>query len=168
MTFDIDAFKADMPADVLAILDSADAPYSRPEAAEPALQAAVQKAPDNLALRIASYAFYFYANRLHEAIPHAEACLAIAARALGVAEDWRLVDRSSADFSDPARPQRVYLKSLFALGFCRARLGDVETALPILHKVASLDAKDELGSKTLIGFLQRGGASAESDGDDED
>lgn len=63
MTYDIEAFNADIPADILAILGDAEAAYSDPDQAERALLAALERAPDNLALRMATYTFYFYANR---------------------------------------------------------------------------------------------------------
>lgn len=163
MTYDIESLKADIPADVQTILGDAETPYEDPDRAEQALCAALEKAPDNLGLRIAAYTFYFYANRLSEAMPHAEACLAMAASALGVSEDWRLVGPESAPFSGFDRPQRVYLKSLVALGYCRARLGDVEGAETILRKAASLDPADRVGAGRLADVVARGGIDEEDD-----
>jgi tetratricopeptide (TPR) repeat protein len=165
MTYDIEAFKSDIPADILAILGDAEAAYSDPDQAERALLAALERAPDNLALRIATYTFYFYANRLDEAEPHAEACLAMAATALGVPSDWRLVGPDSARFDGVERPQRVYLKSLVALGYCRARLGDVEGGETLLRKAASLDPEDRVGAARLADVVARGGLDDEDDED---
>jgi tetratricopeptide (TPR) repeat protein len=164
MTYNIEAFKADIPADILAILGDAEAAHSDPDRAERALHAALEQAPDNLALRIATYTFYFYANRLRDAEPHAEACLAIAARALGVPEDWRRVGPDSAGFGGFERPQRVYLKSLVALGYCRARLGDLEGGEAVLRKAASLDPTDRVGAAHLAEVVARGGVDDEDEG----
>jgi len=165
MTYDIEAFEADIPPDIQALLGGAETAYEDPDRAEQALHAALDKAPDNLALRVATYTFYFYANRLRDAMPHAEACLALAANALGLPQDWRLVGPESASFSGFERPQRVYLKSLVALGYCRARLGDVEGAETILRKAASLDPADRVGAGRLADVVARGGIDDEDDED---
>ena len=163
MSYDVEAFKADIPPEILAILDGATTPYSQPDQAEEALGAALLRAPDSLGLRIAAYAFYFYKNRLWEAIPQAEACLALAAAALGLPQDWRMVRPDSARFSALEQPQRVYLKSLVALGYCRARLGDTQGGEALLRKAASLDPKDQLGAASLADLVARRGAGDEDD-----
>ncbi len=165
MTNDTAAFDADIPEEILAILGEAEAPYSRSEPAEQALRTALEQAPDNLALRMAAYTFYFYANRLTEAMPHAEECLAIAARALGVPEDWRAVGPDSAAFGEPRRPQRVYLKSMVALGYCQARLGDRDGGAALLRKAASLDPQDQVGAAKLAEVILRSGSADEDDED---
>jgi len=163
MTYDIKAFEDDIPLEVQAILGDAEAAYGDPDKAEKALHAALAKAPDNLALRVALYTFHFSAIRLRDAIPHAEACLAMAGDALGVPRDWRLVGPESASFSGLERPQRVYLKSLVALGYCRARLGDVEDAEALLCKAASLDPEDRVGAGRLAEVVARGGVDDDDD-----
>lgn len=154
MTDTINAFKADMPEPILAMLGEGKEDMGHAEQ-EQRLQAAIAAAPDNLPLRIAAYAFYFYANRLKEALPHGEACLAIAARALGVTEDWRQVSPESADFASVERPQRTYLKSLYALGYCQARLGEHDAAEEMLRKVAALDPEDEFAATQLADMVAR-------------
>jgi|APTNR8051073442_1049403.scaffolds.fasta_scaffold03098_3 tetratricopeptide (TPR) repeat protein len=166
MTDDAQMFDADLPADVRALLADAEAAYSEPERAERALRAALDRAPDNLALRIAAYTFYFYAQRYDDAIPHAEACLAMAAAALGVPADWQRVGPESTDFSGFGRPQRLYLKSLVALGYCRARLGDHAGGEAILRKAASLDPKDQVGAGRLADVSARGGLDMDEDDED--
>lgn len=167
MTYDIEAFESDIPVEIKAILGDAETPYEDPERAEQALRVALEKAPDNLALRVATYTFYFYANRLGEAMPHAKACLNMAANALGLPEDWRQVQPDSAQFSGFERPQRVYLKSLVALGYCLARLGEVEEAEAILNKAASLDPLDRVGAGRLADVVVRGGLDLDDDEDED-
>lgn len=161
MTYDVETFKADIPEEILASLGGAEAAYSRPDEAESALTAAVERMPDNLGLRIAVYTFYFYAGRMRDAIPHAQACLAMAADALGIPRDWRQVGPDSAAFSGFERPQRVYLKSLVALGYCRARLGELEAGEEILRKAASLDPQDRVKAARLADVVARGGVEEE-------
>lgn len=154
MTYDIDAFKADIPDDILALLGEGEDDMEQDEQ-DKRMQAAIAAAPDNLPLRIAAYSFYFYANRLKEALPHGEACLAIAARALGVPEDWQQVTSESADFASVERPQRTYLKSLYALGYCQARLGEGELGEAMLRKVASLDSENQVAAGELADLIAR-------------
>ncbi len=163
MKYDGEAFEADIPPEILAILGDATAPHSQPEQAEQAIAVALQRAPDNLGLRIVAYGFYFYNNRLKEALPHAEACLAIAAGTLGLPGDWRSVSAESADFGVLEQPQRVYLKSLVALGYCRARLGDLEAGEALLRKAASLDPQDQLGATALADLVARRGIDNEDE-----
>jgi len=161
MKHDGEAFEADIPPEILAILGDATAPHSQPEQAEQAIAVALQRAPDNLGLRIVAYGFYFYNNRLDEAIPHAEACLALAADTLGLPCDWRSVGAESTDFGVLEQPQRVYLKSLVALGYCRARLGDLEAGEALLRKAASLDPQNQLGAAALADLVARRGIDDE-------
>jgi len=163
MQTDPAALSAEIPPDVLALLHEAEAPYTRPEEAEATLVAAMAQAPDNPALRIAIYTFYVYTHRLEKAIPHAEACLAMAARALGVPEDWRQVAPDSTDFTIFERPQRLYLKSLVALGYCHARLGDLLGGEAILRKAASLDSNDRVGAGRLADLVARGAIQDEEE-----
>lgn len=164
MTDDIDVLDADIPDDARAVLGDAEAAYEDPDRADRAIRKAVACAPDNLNLRIAAYTFYFYANRYADAVGHAEACLALAAKALGQPADWRRVDTGTADFSGFGRPQRVYLKSLVALGYCKARLGDLDGGEAILRAAARFDPEDRVKAGRLADVIARGGA----DPDDED
>ena len=164
MAYDLGTFDATVPPDIQALLADADAAYSDPHRAERAFQAALAIAPDNLGLRIATYTFYFYANRLAEALPHAEVCLTLIARTLGVAEDWRQVGPGDAEFTGFVGPQRTYLKTLVAIGYCRARLGNLEGAEAILRHAAGLDPEDRVNAARLANVVARGGL----DPDDED
>ena len=82
MLHDTEELEADIPPDALAVLADARDAYSDRDKAEAALDAALKLAPDNLALCVVAYKFFFYANRLDDALPHAEACLAVAGDAL--------------------------------------------------------------------------------------
>ncbi len=163
MTNDIDVLDADIPDDIRAILGDAEAAYSDPHRADQAICEAVDHAPDNLSVRIAAYTFYFYVKRYADAIGHAEACLTIAAKALGQPADWRRVNTETADFSGFGRPQRVYLKSLVAIGYCKARLGDLEGGEAILRAVARFDPQDHVGAGRLADVIARRGVDPEDD-----
>lgn len=165
MAYDLGTFDVTVPPRIQALLADADAAYSDPGRAERAFQAALAEAPDNLGLRIATYTFYFYANRLAEALPHAEACLVLTARTLGVAEDWRQVGPGDAAFTGFEGPQRTYLKTLVAIGYCRARLGDLDGAKAILRHAACLDPEDRVNAARLADLVARGGLDPDDDED---
>lgn len=107
---EIEAFAADISPQVLAILEKAETPHTRPEPAEAVVLAA---------------------------LPHADACLAMAAAALGVAADWCDVHADSAV---------VPALRVVALGYCPARLGDGDGGAALLRKAAALDPEDRIGT----------------------
>ncbi len=63
--------------------------YRDGDIAEAHLWQAKAAAPDHPAVLIGLYRFYFYKNRLVEALSMARACLEKAARDNGLAPDWR-------------------------------------------------------------------------------
>lgn len=109
----------------------------------------------------AAYKFFFYANRLDQALPHAEACLAMAGDALALPRNWCVVTSDSARFAGFDRPQRIYLQSLIAIGYCRARLGDTESGEALLRQAARLDPQDRMGAGRLADVVARGGIDDE-------
>lgn len=141
----------------LATLEGARAARTDMAAAETAVIRAVEQAPDDLQVRMGAYKFYFYNHRLAEALPHAGACLRLAARALGVAPDWRVVRAADAGFDTLDKPPRLYLQCLVALGYVQARLGATDEARALLGKVAELDARDRFGAGRLIDIINAGG-----------
>ncbi|MBL8573189.1 MAG: hypothetical protein JNM13_05890 [Hyphomicrobiaceae bacterium] len=137
-------------------LEGARAARSDMATAEIAVRAAVEQAPDDLAVRMGAYKFYFYNHRLEEALPHAGVCLRLAATDLGVAPDWRVVRPGDAAFDTLEKPPRLYLQCLVALGYVHARLGHESEARALLGKVAELDPKDRFGAARLIEIVTTG------------
>lgn len=150
-----DPLEADIPPTALKALEAARNAYTQREDAEQAILDALKLAPDNLSMRMAAYKFYFYANELQKALPHAEACLGMAAEVLQLPRDWQKVEPTSADFDSYERPQRVYLQSLFALGLCKVRLNDRDDGLALLLKAQSLDPSDKLDVAALLEVINR-------------
>jgi hypothetical protein len=144
-----------------AILEGARAARTDPKTSERAVIAAVGMAPDDLDVRIGAYKFYFYNARLVEALPHAEAVLGMAARRLNVAADWRQVRATDRDFSSLDKPERLFMQSLVALAYCRARVGDIDEGLVGLSKAAELDPLDRFGARRLMEVIRRGGHADE-------
>lgn len=129
-----------------------------PPAAERHLREAQALAPEHAAVLIGLYRFYFYKNRLEEALAVARVCLDKAARDNGLAADWRAARRGDADFgSYDAMLPRFYLFTLKAYGYLQMRLGNLTEGRAALVKLLELDPSDKLGARVLLGVLDRMG-----------
>lgn len=154
---DTDGLPLDLPADAEAALRQSGLAWADEAESEKLLLAALRAAPESLAVRIGAYKFYFYRARLTEAIDHAQAILAIAARALGLPEDWRRVTSAHAPFSELLPWPRLWLQALLAHGYCMARLGRLEEAREALAKVVILDSANRFRAASLLAHVERGG-----------
>jgi hypothetical protein len=149
--------ETDAVSAALAVLEGARAARTEPEQSEAAVLAALALAPDDLAVRMGAYKFYFYNSRLAEALPHAAWTIVHAARALGLPEDWRTVAPGSAAFDTLDKGPRLFLQSLLAWGYCAARTGDLATGIEAMTKVAALDPRDRFGAARLAEVVRREG-----------
>lgn len=149
--------------------------WEKPAEAEAMLLAAQNSAPDNEEVQIALYRFYFYSHALEKALAHAQACMARAARSLGLSTaevdtagvdtDCHAIEASTTDFGDPANPQhRFYLFSLNAYGYLLARLGRIPESETVLARVRALDPRDRIGGGRLLEVV-RAGPDPEQDDD---
>lgn len=152
-----EAIAIEAGAAALGLLEGARAARTAPEASEAAVLAALDLAPDDLAVRMAAYKFYFYNSRLAEALPHAAWVIVHAARVLGLADDWRRVEPGAADFHTLEKGPRLFLQSLLAWGYCKARLGDLAVGLEAMERVAALDPLDRFGAARLAEVVRREG-----------
>jgi len=143
--------------EALTILEGARRARSEPDASERAVLKAVALAPDALDVRIGAYKFYFYNNRLPEAIPHADHVVKLSAIAIGLDPDWRKLRPEDATFSELEKGPRRLLQSLIALSYCRARIGEADLALEGLTKAAEIDPTDLFGARRLCAVIRRGG-----------
>lgn len=126
--------------------------------AEKYLHQALALAPQHAAVYIAFYRFYFYRNRVRQALPYAELCLGLAARAMNLNHDWRQVRREDADFDNfAAFVPRFFLFSLKAWGYLKLRLGELEEGRQAVEKVIQLDPADRVGAAVLLDVLNRMG-----------
>jgi hypothetical protein len=134
--------------------------YNDSVVAEAHLRQAEAAAPGHPAVLIGLYRFYFYKNRLAEALDVARACVAKAAGANGLAADWRAVHASDAAFGDfGAVLPRFYLFALKGYAYLTMRLGDLDEGRAAVAKLLELDPSDKIGAKTLLGVLERMGQS---------
>lgn len=155
--------EVDAPPDPFAILEGARAARSEPERSEAAVLAALQVAPDDRAVRLGAYKFYFYANRLAEAAPHAAWCVRDGARALGLPQDWRDLAPGSVDCTGFPPAERFLVQSLVALGWCRVRCGAIAEGLEILDRVVAVDPSDGFGARRLAAVIERRHAEDDDD-----
>jgi tetratricopeptide (TPR) repeat protein len=130
--------------------------YRDGDVSEAHLRRAQAAAPDHPAVLIGLYRFYFYKNRLPEALSVALICLAKAAKDNGLPSDWREVRACDADFGDfgSALP-RFYLFTLKAYAYLNMRLGNLSEGSAAVAKLIDLDPSDKVGAKVLLGVLDR-------------
>lgn len=147
----------DAAAEALALLEGARSARTEPETSEAAVLAALARAPDDLAVRMAAYKFYFYNSRLREALPHAAWTIVHAARALALPDDWCRVEPGTAAFATLDKGPRLFLRSLLAWGYCKARIGDLAEGIAAMEKVAALDPLDRFGAARLAEVVRREG-----------
>ena len=143
-------FATDLPERVNAILQQAVAAYDDTRRAEDLLWQAQQLGPEQLAVYVALYKFYFYKNYLADAERVVLMALKQSAEQGGFDPDWRLLTPVSTDWSVGDGPQRYYLYSLKALGFIHLRLEDAVMGSAILQKLSQLDPEDQVGGSVLM------------------
>lgn len=132
--------------------------YRDGDIAESHLWQAKAAAPDHPAVLIGLYRFYFYKNRLVEALSMARACLEKAAKDNGLAPGWRDVRPADAVFADfEAVLPRFYLFALKGYAYLNMRLGHLDEGEAAVAKLIELDPGDKIGAKVLLGVLDRRG-----------
>ncbi len=132
--------------------------YRDSSVAEAHLWRAQAVAPNHAAVLIGLYRFYFYKNRLTEALDVAHLCLAKAAKDNGLSPDWREVSAGDARFGDfDAGLPRFYLFTLKGFAYLSMRLGNLSEGHEAVMKLLELDPSDKIGAKVLLGVLDRMG-----------
>ena len=124
-------------------------------------------APGHAAVFIGRYRFFFYKNRLQDALEVGRECLQKSARDIGCAEDWRSVQPDDAPFGqfDAILP-RFFLFTLKGYAYLQLRLGDLEEGRAAAAKILELDPSDKIGARVLLEVLERHGRDDEyEDGD---
>ncbi|MEQ1600695.1 MAG: hypothetical protein HOP04_03405 [Methylophilaceae bacterium] len=108
--------------------------------------------PECLHVYYILYKFYFRHQRLSDA--ERAACLALdaAARQAHIHSNWRLLHKTSCDWSIVEAPQHFYLFSLKALAFIRLRQQRVEDASLILAKLYEIDPQDSVGASVIEAY----------------
>ena len=143
--------------EVQALVDAAAKAWDDEAQAEALLAQAAHRAPDHAAVFIARYRFYFYRNRLADALDVARECLAKAARDIRAPQDWRAVDATHANFDSYDVLPRFYLFTLKGYAYLNMRLGNLGEGAQALAKLERLDPADRLNGSVLRGVLERMG-----------
>ena len=150
-----------LPPAVAADLHKAAMSYHLDDVAESYLTLAYARAPGHPAVHIALYRFYFYKNRLSEALAVGQRCLAKTAVDLGLTADWRQIAPDHPVFAvhaeSYAAAPRFYLFTLKGCAYLNLRLGYMEQGEALLAKLMALDPTDKLGGSVLRGVLDRMG-----------
>ena len=141
-------------ADALA---RAGACYADDELAERHLVVANRLAPDHAAVLIGRYRYYFYKNRLHDALSVACRCLTKAGRDNRLDADWRRVRPADAAFGSYDALPRFYMFTLKAYAYLQLRLGDTGEGRDAVLKLLELDPADRINAGLLLDVLQRAG-----------
>ncbi len=154
-------FGEGLPAPAERELQLASRCYAAEDVAERHLLRACELAPEHPATLIGLYRFYFYRNRLGEALALGMRCLDLAARANGLVPDWTKVRGKDIDFSSLSVLPRFYLFTLKACAYLRLRLGDLICGGAMLDKLTELDPTDKVNASVLRGVLDRLGQDDE-------
>lgn len=131
------------------------------------LAQAAMIAPEHAAVFIGRYRFFFYKNRLEEALKVGTECLKKAAGDLGIPTDWRQAKPSDADFShfDSIIP-RFFLFTLKGYAYLNLRLGYLEEGREAILKLLELDPSDKIGARVLLDVIERQGRGVDEYGDE--
>jgi hypothetical protein len=113
-------------------------------------------APDHPAVLIGVYRYYFYKNRLDDALTISRKCLLRAARDNALDPDWRKVEAEDANFGSYDAPlPRFYLFTLKVYAYLQLRLGHLTEGRDAAEKALLLDPTDKVGAQVLLDVLGR-------------
>ncbi len=129
--------------------------YSEDAKAEMHLVLAKAIAPNHPVVQVGEYRYYFYKNRLKDALKVAEACLKTVADELNIPVDWVDVMPEHADFTDDEPAHRFYLFVLKAYAYLLLRLGRIAEGTLVADKLMSLDPEDKIGGQLLLDVVDR-------------
>lgn len=126
------------------------------------LEQAEALAPGHAAVLISRYRFFFYKNRLKDALEVGRECLKKSARDIGCGEDWQSVQPDDASFGQfEAILPRFFLFTLKGYAYLSLRLGDLEQGRGAIGKLLELDPSDKVGARVLLDVLDRQGRNDE-------
>ncbi|MEL0584035.1 MAG: hypothetical protein AAES65_04020 [Candidatus Thiodiazotropha sp. (ex. Lucinoma kazani)] len=127
------------------------------EVAETALMRAYFLEPSHPMVLVALYRFYYYQHRLKESLLVAKRVLKVIGKRLDLPEDWRDLTemRIGSGVMVSMTMIRFYMLALKGAGYLELRLGEYESALERLEKVAELDLKDRLGAQALLEVVRK-------------
>lgn len=144
-----------LPANALEHLRLASLSYADSAKAEMHLAMAKMIAPDNPAVKVGEYRYYFYKGRLQEALIVAEYCLEITAQSLQIPQNWRRVWPHHANFKSHEPAHRFYLFCLKAYAYLLLRLNQLSAGREAVEKLLQLDPANQVGGQVLLDVIER-------------
>jgi len=153
----------DLPVEAERALHLAARNWTDDALSEAYIKRAQELAPGHLAVLLGAYKYYFYKNRLEDALPLALACVAYGARQLNIPADWRQVSPEDAEFGELLPFPRFFLFSLKAYGYVNVRVGRMEEGIAALEKVAALDGAGRMDCQRLLTVIARAGRDEDYD-----
>lgn len=131
--------------------------YADDARAEMHLALAKAIAPNNHVVQVGEYRYYFYKNRLQEALKVAEACLLTVSTELRIPVRWQDVSPAHADFRGDEPAHRFYLFVLKAYAYLLLRLNRLVEGTLAAEKLLELDPDNKVGGQVLLDVLERMG-----------
>nr|VFJ66749.1 MAG: hypothetical protein BECKFW1821C_GA0114237_101063 [Candidatus Kentron sp. FW] len=139
-----------------ALLDRAAKDYGLPQAETSLLRANFLE-PEHPTVLVALFRYFYYQHRFEEAFLVTERVLRVFAGRLGLPSDWRELTETHAsaihgDYETTVSltDLRFYLLALKGAGYLKLRLGENESGIAYLKKVAEMDPKDRMGAWALL------------------
>jgi hypothetical protein len=114
-------------------------------------------APDHPVVMVGEYRYYFYKNRLPEALKVAERCLKCVAAELRIPPRWQDVMPRHSDFLSDDATHRFYLFVLKAYAYLLLRLNFIVEGAVAAEKLLELDPRNKVGGQVLRDVLDRVG-----------
>lgn len=138
------------------LLEQAAAAYGE-EVAEHKLLRAYFLEPEHLTVLVALYRYYYYQHSYADAFTVAERAMEIAARRLELRCTWQQLTLQSlgGGVMKSMTLTRFYLMALKGSGYLKLRMGETQSGLERLEKVAELDVDDRMGVRTLVDIARQ-------------
>jgi hypothetical protein len=129
--------------------------YADDTTAEMHLVLAKAIAPNHPVVQVGEYRYYFYKNRLSEALLVAEACIKTVSAELAIPTHWNEVMPTHANFSGDDAAHRFYLFVLKAYAYLLLRLGRIAEGTLVADKLLELDPANKIGGQVLLDVVGR-------------
>ena len=144
-------FDEPVSEEVQNLLDEA-SELGRDDAAEQVLMRAYFLEPNHLTVLVAMYRYYYYTQRLADALVVGERALQVSADMLGLRTNWDELNiyELGEGVMVSMGLTRFYLHALKAVGFIYLRMQNIPESLARLNKLAELDTSDQFGARPLI------------------
>jgi tetratricopeptide (TPR) repeat protein len=144
-------FDTPLPDGIDELLNLASESYGEGDAEE-YLQQAYRLAPNNMTVLVALYRFFYYQQRLPEAIDIAYQVMAGVAPIIGFPDHWRKLQFKHLAYGvmESFTLVRFYLLAVKGAAFMNLRIGNIAEGVEMLNKVVEFDSNDRLGARALL------------------